>query len=43
MLLGVPAAFGAVGGAALQQRLGDRMLTYTFAALLAGVGITLLL
>jgi uncharacterized protein len=43
MLLGVPASLGAVGGAVLQQRLGDRMLTYTFAALLAGVGITLLL
>jgi uncharacterized protein len=42
-LLGIPAAAGALGGAALQQRIGDRMLTYTFAALLVGVGITLLL
>ena len=42
-LLGVPAALGAVVGARLQHRLGDRMLAYTFAALLAGVGITLLI
>jgi uncharacterized membrane protein YfcA len=42
-LLGVPAAFGAIAGAALQQRLGTRALAFTFAALLAGVGITLLL
>jgi uncharacterized membrane protein YfcA len=41
-LLGIPAAFGAVGGAALQQRLGNRALALAFAALLAGVGITLL-
>jgi uncharacterized protein len=41
-LLGVPAAFGAVGGAALQQRLDNRALALAFAALLAGVGITLL-
>lgn len=41
-LLGIPAAVGAVGGAALQQRLGNRALALAFAALMAGVGITLL-
>ena len=41
-LLGLPAAVGAVGGAALQQRLDNRVLSFAFAALLAGVGITLL-
>jgi uncharacterized membrane protein YfcA len=40
-LLGLPAAVGAIGGTALQQRLGGRALSLTFAALLAGVGITL--
>jgi uncharacterized protein len=42
-LLGLPAAVGAVGGAALQQRLATRWLTFSFAVLLAGVGISLLL
>jgi uncharacterized membrane protein YfcA len=42
VLLGVPAAFGAVAGATLQQRLSNRSLAFAFAALLAGVGITLL-
>jgi uncharacterized protein len=42
ILLGVPAAFGAVAGATLQQRLSNRSLAFAFAALLAGVGITLL-
>jgi uncharacterized membrane protein YfcA len=42
LLLGVPAAVGAVGGATLQQRLSNRSLAFAFAALLAGVGITLL-
>jgi uncharacterized protein len=41
-LLGVPAAFGAVAGAALQQRLGNRTLSLAFAALLVGVAVTLL-
>ena len=40
-LIGVPAALGAIAGTALQQRLGGRALSLTFAALLAGVGITL--
>ena len=42
VLLGVPAAIGAVAGATLQQRLSNRALGYAFAVLLAGVGITLL-
>jgi uncharacterized protein len=42
-LLGIPAAVGAVGGAVLQQRIDNRSLSYAFAVLLAGVGITLLL
>lgn len=41
-LVGVPAAVGAVGGAALQQRLGNRALSLAFSALLVGVAITLL-
>jgi hypothetical protein len=42
-LLGVPAAVGAIAGTTLQQRLSNRALAFAFAALLAGVGITLLL
>jgi uncharacterized protein len=42
-LLGLPAAVGAIGGARLQQRLTTRWLTFSFAALLAGVGLSLLL
>jgi uncharacterized membrane protein YfcA len=41
-LLGLPAAAGAVAGAALQQRLATRFLTLSFAILLAGIGISLL-
>jgi uncharacterized membrane protein YfcA len=41
-LLGVPAAFGAIGGSALQQRLATRALALSFAALLAGIGVWLL-
>ena len=41
-LVGLPAAVGAVAGAALQQRIHARVLTYGFAALLVGVGIRLL-
>jgi len=41
-LLGLPAALGAVAGATLQQRLATRMLTFTFAALLAAIGVWLL-
>lgn len=41
-LVGIPAAVGAVAGAALQQRLATRTLTIAFAALLAVIGIRLL-
>ena len=41
-VVGIPAALGAVGGTALQQRLANRSLSLAFAALLAGVGIKLL-
>jgi uncharacterized protein len=41
-LVGLPAAAGAVGGAALQQRLPIRALAFAFAGLLVVVGITLL-
>jgi uncharacterized membrane protein YfcA len=41
-IVGVPAAFGAIGGAALQQRLAHRTLSLLFACLLVGVGIKLL-
>ena len=43
LVLGIPAAVGAVGGARLQQRIAGRTLTLAFAALLAGLGIRLLL
>jgi uncharacterized protein len=42
LLLGLPAAAGAIGGTALQQRTAGPMLSYGFAALLAAVGIWLL-
>jgi uncharacterized membrane protein YfcA len=42
MLVGLPAAAGAIAGTALQQRIGGRTLSYLFALLLAGVGIKLL-
>ena len=41
-LLGIPAAVGAIGGTALQQRLATPVLTLSFAGFLAGVGIWLL-
>jgi uncharacterized protein len=41
-LVGLPAAVGALGGAALQQRLPVRALAFAFAVLLLIVGITLL-
>jgi uncharacterized protein len=41
-VVGIPAAFGAIGGTALQQRLANRTLSLAFAALLAGIGIKLL-
>ena len=41
-LLGVPAAAGAIGGAALQQRIHGRALSLGFAALLVGIAVDLL-
>ena len=42
-IVGVPAAFGAVGGAALQQRLQNRTLSILFAVLLLAVAVKLLI
>jgi uncharacterized membrane protein YfcA len=42
MLMGVPAAFGAAGGAALQQRVPVRVLSLLFAALLVGIAIRMI-
>jgi uncharacterized membrane protein YfcA len=42
VLLGLPAAVGAVGGTALQQRMGGPALSFAFAGLLAAIGIWLL-
>lgn len=41
-LVGVPAATGAVAGAALQQRLARRWLAFAFSALLVAVAVSLL-
>jgi uncharacterized protein len=41
-LVGLPAAVGAVGGAALQQRIHGSALTLAFAGVLAAIGIWLL-
>jgi len=41
-VVGLPAAFGAVAGASLQQRVANRTLTLAFAALLAAVAVYLL-
>ena len=43
VLLGVPAAAGALGGTTLQQRVHTRTLSYLFAALLVGIAVELLL
>jgi uncharacterized protein len=42
ILVGLPAALGAVAGASLQQRLATPVLTYSFATFLAAIGIWLL-
>jgi uncharacterized protein len=42
-IVGVPAAFGALAGTALQQRLANRTLSLLFALLLTGLGVKLLL
>ena len=41
-LIGLPAGVGAIAGTALQQRLNTRSLSLAFAALLAAVGVLLL-
>ena len=41
-LVGLPAIVGALGGAALQQRLSGTTLTFAFAALLGGLGVWML-
>ena len=43
LLVGIPAAVGAVAGASLQQRLRGRTLSFLFAGLLVAVALTLLL
>ena len=42
LLLGLPAAAGAIAGTALQQRVAGPALSYAFAGLLAAVGVWLL-
>ncbi len=42
LLVGLPAAAGALAGATLQQRLGNRVLTLAFSALLACIAVALL-
>jgi uncharacterized membrane protein YfcA len=42
-IVGIPAAFGAIAGTALQQRLATRTLSLLFALLLAGLGVKLLI
>ena len=42
-VVGLPAAVGAVAGASLQQRLASRTLSLGFAALLAAIGVWLLI
>ena len=43
LLLGVPAALGAIGGTALQQRVAGPALSYAFAGLLVVIGVWLLI
>ena len=43
LLLGIPAAFGAVGGTVLQQRVSGPALSFAFAGLLLVIGIWLLI
>jgi uncharacterized membrane protein YfcA len=40
--VGLPAAAGALAGAALQQRVASRTLVYALAVLLVGVAVALL-
>ena len=41
-LVGLPATIGVIGGAALQQRFSGRALTLSFALLLVGIGVWLM-
>jgi uncharacterized protein len=41
-VVGLPAVVGVVAGTALQQRLANRTLSFAFAALLAAIGVRLL-
>jgi uncharacterized membrane protein YfcA len=41
-LVGIPAAGGAIAGAAIQQRIQTRTLSFLFAAVLAAIGARLL-
>ncbi len=41
-MVGLPAAFGALAGTAIQQRVANRTLSLLFALLLLGVGVKLL-
>ena len=43
LLLGLPAAVGAIGGTELQQRVGGAALSYAFAGLLTAIGVWLLI
>ena len=43
LLVGIPAALGAAGGATLQQRVPVRTLSFLFAALLVGIAVRMLL
>ena len=43
LMIGLPAAVGALGGTALQQRIANRTLSFLFALVLAGVGVKLLI
>jgi uncharacterized membrane protein YfcA len=43
VIVGLPGAVGAIAGASLQQRLGNRTLALLFALLLVGVGVKLLI
>ena len=42
VLLGIPAAAGALGGTVFQQRVPTRTLSYLFAVLLVGIAVELL-
>jgi uncharacterized membrane protein YfcA len=41
-LVGLPASIGAIAGAALQQRLANRLLSFLFAAFLVAIAVSLI-